>query len=58
MKKVVVGEAVGVALAAYADTFKDAVALELVKNKFGLEETRGLGLVGDDAADKVRVGGV
>lgn len=48
---------VGEALAANTDTFKYTVTSQLVHHKMGIDDSRLLQLVGDDATHEVRLGG-
>ena len=56
LSELLVQHAVGEPLAADPDPLKDTVAAQLVEDQVGIDETRPLHLVGDDAAHKVGVG--
>lgn len=55
LPELVVEEAVGESFAADPDALQHTIAPQLVENKVGVDDASSLHLVGDDAADKVRV---
>lgn len=58
MPEVLVCDPVGEAFAADTDALKHTVAGQLMHHQGCIDHTRGLGLVGHNATDKVRVSGV
>lgn len=55
--EVLVQHPVGESFTADTDTFQHTVASQLMHHKMGVNETRGLDLVRDDASDKGRIRG-
>ena len=56
LPELLIHHAIGEPLAADPDPLQDAVAAQLVEDEVGVDETRPLHLVGDDAANEVGVG--
>jgi hypothetical protein len=53
-----VNDTIGESLASNTDTFQDTIALELIKDDDGVEIVGALSVIGDDATDEMRVGGL